>query len=74
MFEVTVSALGRPCAIAIWVLSADGTAACWGDNTSGQNTAPAGTFIQISAGARHSCGLRSDGYATCWGDLVTPDR
>ncbi len=28
---------------------------------------PAGTFIQVSAGYAHTCGLRTDGTLACWG-------
>ena len=49
-------------------LQADGAATCWGDNSFGQSTSPAGTFTQISSGNLHSCGLRADGSAACWGD------
>ncbi len=54
---------------------------CWGSNASGQlgdgsNTrrlSPAWvsgglTFASISAGADHSCGVRSSGAAYCWGE------
>lgn len=64
------------CAIAI-----GGAAFCWGSNALGQlgNGAPglpsnvpvavAGgqTFIRISAGRRHTCGLTSGGVIYCWG-------
>jgi len=49
-------------------LRSDGTAVCWGDNSSGQASPPSGTFTQLSAGGYHTCGLRSDGTAACWGD------
>ena len=29
---------------------------------------PGGSFTAISAGLRHSCGLRTDGSVVCWGD------
>jgi hypothetical protein len=48
-------------------LRTDGTLACWGDNSEGQATPPAGTFSQISAGSRHTCGVRTDGTLACWG-------
>ena len=49
-------------------LKVDGTAECWGLNTSGQATAPAGTFTQLSAGSYHTCGVKTDGTVACWGD------
>ena len=49
-------------------LRINGTAVCWGNNRSGQATAPAGeTFAAISSGSDHTCGLRADGVAVCWG-------
>ena len=48
-------------------LRADGTAACWGDNSYGQAAPQAGTFSQISAGWSHTCGLRADTTAACRG-------
>jgi alpha-tubulin suppressor-like RCC1 family protein len=45
---------------------ADGTAACWGDNSYGQSTPPAGTFVSVNAGD-HTCGVRTDGTIACWG-------
>lgn len=56
-----------------------GTGHCWGDNSHGQlgdgtttqRSAPVtvsgGSMTGITAGARHSCGLRA-GNAYCWGD------
>ena len=35
-----------------------------GSSQTGTRTA---SFIQVSAGSRHSCGLRSDGSVVCWG-------
>ena len=32
-----------------------------------QSDAPAGSFISVSAGSLHSCGVRTDGTAVCWG-------
>ena len=29
--------------------------------------APGGTFVSVSAGASHSCGVRTDGFGACWG-------
>jgi hypothetical protein len=46
----------------------DGTLACWGDNTGGEASPPAGTFTSVSAGVSVACGLRTDGTIACWGD------
>ena len=48
-------------------LSTAGAIACWGDESHGQGSAPAGTFTAVAAGFYHSCGLRADGSAVCWG-------
>jgi hypothetical protein len=45
----------------------NGTLACWGDNSYGQSTPPAGTFTQVAAGASHTCGVKTDGTLACWG-------
>jgi len=31
-------------------------------------TPPAGTFSQVSAGGRHTCGVKTDGTLACWGN------
>ncbi len=65
-------------------LRTDGTIQCWGaknneylgefaltfgkDIAFGQSDAPSGEFTAVSAGYRHSCGLRTDGTIQCWGD------
>jgi alpha-tubulin suppressor-like RCC1 family protein len=63
-------------------LTAQGSAYCWGFNRYGQvgtgTQAPNGVivsavatnlrFVQLSAGAIHTCGLISDGTVYCWGD------
>ncbi|MFM2004995.1 MAG: hypothetical protein RLZZ09_650 [Pseudomonadota bacterium] len=48
-------------------IHADGTLACWGDNSFGQLNAPAGQFISVSAGLVQSCAIRADGKLLCWG-------
>ncbi len=63
-------------------IRANGTAVCWGDNTYGKATAPAGTFTAITAGqsdppagtftqlssrSNHSCAVDSTGFVACWG-------
>ena len=48
-------------------LRADGTVACWGDNSYGQSNAPDGEFISVAAGARNACGIRNGGSVECWG-------
>jgi alpha-tubulin suppressor-like RCC1 family protein len=49
----------------------DGSLACWGENFSGETTAPAGTFTQVSVGAGFACGLLADGTPRCWGGYVS---
>ena len=40
----------------------------WQDvETLGQATPPSGTFLQVSAGGRHTCGVRTDYTVECWG-------
>ncbi len=57
----------RPVCFFVW--GADRWFDCLlGDNSYGQAEAPGGSFTQISAGRRHSCGLRVDGSIVCWGD------
>jgi alpha-tubulin suppressor-like RCC1 family protein len=49
-------------------IKADDTLACWGDNSLGQLTIPAGvgTVKQLSAGGRHSCVVKADDSVACW--------
>ena len=39
-----------------------------GGNAYGESSPPSGTFVQVGAGAAHSCGLRTNGELACWGD------
>jgi len=41
---------------------------CWGLDTSGSTVPPSGTFVQVSVGLSHSCGLATGGALYCWGD------
>ena len=46
----------------------DGSIACWGLDSVGQATPPAGEFATVSAGTFHTCGVKRDGSVACWGD------
>jgi alpha-tubulin suppressor-like RCC1 family protein len=46
---------------------ADGTLACWGNDSDGQATPPPGTFTDVDMGSLHGCGVKSDGSVECWG-------
>ena len=48
-------------------LRPDQTIDCWGSDTHGQATPPAGTFTDIAADRDHTCGIRTDGTVQCWG-------
>jgi alpha-tubulin suppressor-like RCC1 family protein len=49
-------------------LEAGGSPVCWGNNSGGQATPPAGmTFTAVSVAPSNTCGLASDGSVTCWG-------
>ena len=44
---------------------------CWGDNSYGQGSPPAGIrFVQISAGASYTCGVSTSNEVWCWGFYV----
>ena len=51
-------------------LRSNGSVACWGSNSHGQATPPAGSFIDVSTGRAHSCGVRTNGSVSCWGDHI----
>ena len=40
---------------------------CWGNDEDGESTPPGGEFDSVSAGSRHSCGVKTDGLVACWG-------
>ena len=42
--------------------------ACWGDDYAGEATPPEGEFASVSAGVRHTCGVRTDSSVDCWDD------
>ena len=46
---------------------ADGSVACWGDDSWGKATPPEGEFVSVNAGSHNSCGVRVDGSVACWG-------
>jgi alpha-tubulin suppressor-like RCC1 family protein len=56
----------------------DGTGWCWGDNTDGEVSGGlagdallplpiSGTWLSLTPGASHWCGMRTDRTAWCWG-------
>ena len=62
-------------------VTTDGSAWCWGDNTSGQLGDGTSTqrltptrvgawanWVSVTVGFYHSCGVWADGTAWCWGD------
>jgi Regulator of chromosome condensation (RCC1) repeat len=48
-----------------------GVIVCFGERDEGQpigvHRAATGTFVQVTTGGTHACGLRSDGAVQCWG-------
>jgi Regulator of chromosome condensation (RCC1) repeat len=55
-------------------LKTDGTVVCWGDDTYGQTTVPAGlaSVAQVSSGGYYTCALKTDGTVVCWGNNAFP--
>jgi alpha-tubulin suppressor-like RCC1 family protein len=49
----------------------DGVVACWGDDRSGQGTAPPGNYAQISAGGDRTCVVGFDYAVNCRGAGIT---
>ena len=45
-----------------------GAVQCWGADDFGQSTPPAGSFVSVSAGNWHTCGVRDTGAVECWGN------
>jgi alpha-tubulin suppressor-like RCC1 family protein len=45
----------------------DDSIVCWGDNGEGQGAPPIGTFVYVSCGDMHTCGLKKDNTVVCWG-------
>lgn len=43
------------------------TLTCWGANGAGQASAPAGSFVDVTAGDEHACAIEATGLARCWG-------
>src|SRR5262249_12732761 len=56
---------GYACAVASGTSA--GALGCWGDDPHAETTPPAGTFVQVSAGATHACAVSSTGSIACWG-------
>ena len=46
----------------------DDTVTCWGNNSDGESSPPAGTFKAVSAGGNHTCAIRTDNTVACWGN------
>ncbi|OQW91870.1 MAG: hypothetical protein BWK78_03325 [Thiotrichaceae bacterium IS1] len=59
---VLSSSNGHTCAI-----KSNGSIVCWGANGKKQSNAPAGNFVQVSAGYEHTCALETTGKILCWG-------
>ena len=50
---------------------ANGTVECWGGNTNGQTSVPAGLVAtDLAAGTYWTCALPTTGGVKCWGDAV----
>ena len=49
------------------VLSVDGIAHCWGNNSYGQSSPPDRIFKHITSGVNYTCGLLEEGTVECWG-------
>jgi hypothetical protein len=60
--QVDAGDLGHACGV-----RGDGTISCWGSNSWGQSSPPAGTFLEVSAAEVHTCAVRTNGTLACWG-------
>ena len=54
-------------------LKTDGSAACWGDNESGELEVPEGRYKELSMGHVHGCGITESSNLVCWGEDQGPD-
>ena len=55
----------------VCALMTDGTPVCWGSESDGKSSPPAGAkFTTISAGSNHTCALMADGTPVCWGNDI----
>ena len=65
--DVVAIAMGGSHAVA---LESDGTVVCWGSNTHGQSTPPAGlrNVVAIRASGNFTLALTADGTVVAWGD------
>ncbi len=50
------------------IVNPAGAVARLGEIVAGVEAADAGGFVEVDAGARHSCGRRAGGRVRCWGD------
>lgn len=48
-----------------------GAIACWGDDASGQASAPTGSYKSVVATRDRSCALSSKGEVVCWGPPIS---
>lgn len=53
----------------VCAIKPDRSLKCWGGNSDGQATAPAGTgFASVAVGGYHACAIKQDRSVVCWGD------
>ena len=48
-------------------MKTDDSVACWGDDSRGQARPPEGSYVSVTAGVFHTCGVKTDGSVVCWG-------